>query len=57
VVPLGTGKTVGTFVSPAQARHRILRNGIVIEPSGRVALFRTPPEAASRMASVVRQDI
>ena len=43
VIPLGTGKTVGTFVSPAQARHKITESGLFIEPSARDSLFAHPP--------------
>ncbi len=43
VIPLGTGKTVGTFVSPAQAQHKIIDSGMFIEPSCRDSLFRHPP--------------
>ncbi|MCV7123961.1 phosphodiesterase [Mycobacterium lacus] len=39
VVPLGGGKTVGTFVSPAQARREITESGMFIEPSLRDSLF------------------
>jgi 3',5'-cyclic-AMP phosphodiesterase len=43
VIPLGTGKTVGTFVSPAQAQRKITESGIFIEPSRRDSLFKHPP--------------
>ncbi len=43
VIPLGTGNTVGTFVSPAQARRNIAESGLFIEPSGRDSLFAHPP--------------
>jgi 3',5'-cyclic-AMP phosphodiesterase len=43
VVPLGTGKTVGTFVSPEQARRKITESGLFIEPSPRDSLFAHPP--------------
>jgi 3',5'-cyclic-AMP phosphodiesterase len=43
VIPLGTGKTVGTFVSAAQAQRKITESGIFIEPSRRDSLFRHPP--------------
>ncbi len=43
VIPLGTGKTVGTFVSPAQARRKISESGMFIEPSGRDSLFSHSP--------------
>ncbi len=43
VIPLGAGKTVGTFVSPAQAQRKITESGVFIEPSQRDLLFRHPP--------------
>ncbi len=43
VIPLGAGKTVGTFVSPAQAQRKITESGMFIEPSQRDLLFRHPP--------------
>jgi 3',5'-cyclic-AMP phosphodiesterase len=43
VIPLGVGKTVGTFVSPAQAQRKITDSGMFIEPSQRDLLFRHPP--------------
>ncbi|KAA1248621.1 phosphodiesterase [Mycobacterium simiae] len=43
VIPLGTGKTVGTFVSPEQARRQIAASGMFIEPSRRDSLFSHPP--------------
>ncbi|HEY3995021.1 MAG TPA: phosphodiesterase [Mycobacterium sp.] len=43
VVPLGVGKTVGTFVSPAQAQRKIAESGMFIEPSRRDSLFSHPP--------------
>jgi 3',5'-cyclic AMP phosphodiesterase CpdA len=42
VIPLGSGKTVGAFVSPAQAQRKIAESGMFIEPSQRDSLFRTP---------------
>jgi 3',5'-cyclic-AMP phosphodiesterase len=42
VIPLGAGKTVGTFVSPAQAKRKITESGIFIEPSLRDSLFSHP---------------
>jgi 3',5'-cyclic AMP phosphodiesterase CpdA len=42
VVPLGAGKTVGTFVSGAQAHRKIAESGIFIEPSRRDSLFTHP---------------
>ena len=52
VIPLGTGKTVGTFVSPAQAQRKITESGMFIEPSRRDSLFRHPPMV---MTPAVRQ--
>jgi 3',5'-cyclic AMP phosphodiesterase CpdA len=43
VIPLGIGKTVGTFVSPVQAQRQISESGMFIEPSRRDSLFRHPP--------------
>jgi 3',5'-cyclic-AMP phosphodiesterase len=43
VIPLGAGKTVGTFVSPAQAQRKITESGMFIEPSRRDLLFTHPP--------------
>ncbi|CAM4199484.1 3',5'-cyclic adenosine monophosphate phosphodiesterase CpdA [Mycobacterium basiliense] len=43
VIPLGTGKTVGTFVSPAEAKRQITESGMFIEPSRRDSLFSHPP--------------
>ncbi len=44
VIPLGGGNTVGTFVSPGQARRNIAEAGIFIEPSSRRdSLFKHPP--------------
>ena len=43
VIPLGAGKTVGTFVSPAQAQRKIAESGMFIEPSRRDSLFSHPP--------------
>jgi 3',5'-cyclic-AMP phosphodiesterase len=43
VIPLGTGETVGTFVSPEQARREITDSGLFIEPSSRDSLFAQPP--------------
>ena len=43
VIPLGTGKTVGTFVPPDQARRKLTESGIFIEPSQRDSLFTHPP--------------
>jgi 3',5'-cyclic-AMP phosphodiesterase len=42
VIPLGSGKTVGTFVSPALARRKIADGGMFIEPSQRDSLFSQP---------------
>jgi Icc protein len=52
VIPLGTGTTVGTFVSPARAQREITETGIFIEPSRRDSLFTHPPMA---LTSPVRQ--
>jgi 3',5'-cyclic-AMP phosphodiesterase len=43
VIPLGIGKTVGTFVSPAESQRKIAEAGIFIEPSLRDSLFTHPP--------------
>jgi 3',5'-cyclic AMP phosphodiesterase CpdA len=43
VIPLATGNTVGTFVSPAQAQRKIAESGMFIEPSRRDSLFTHPP--------------
>jgi 3',5'-cyclic-AMP phosphodiesterase len=43
VIPLGAGRTVGTFISPAQAQRKITESGMFIEPSARDALFSHPP--------------
>lgn len=43
VIPLGAGKTVGTFVSHAQAQRKITESGMFIEPSRRDSLFSHPP--------------
>jgi 3',5'-cyclic-AMP phosphodiesterase len=43
VIALGTGNTVGTFVSPAQAQRKIAESGMFIEPSRRDSLFNHPP--------------
>jgi Icc protein len=48
VVPLGTGDTVGTFVSPEQARRNITESGLFIEPSSRDSLFAQPPMVPTR---------
>jgi 3',5'-cyclic-AMP phosphodiesterase len=52
VVPLGTGKTVGTFVSGPQAQRKLTESGIFIEPSRRDSLFSQPPMV---LASSARQ--
>ena len=52
VIPLGSGKTVGTFVSPAQAQRKITESGMFIEPSRLDSLFRHPPMV---MTPAVRQ--
>ncbi|MGD1109690.1 MAG: phosphodiesterase, partial [Mycobacterium sp.] len=51
-VPLGTGKTVGTFVSGPQAQRKLTESGIFIEPSRRDSLFSQPPMV---LASSARQ--
>lgn len=43
VISLGAGKTVGTFVSPSEARRKIADSGLFIEPSQRDSLFAHPP--------------
>jgi Icc protein len=43
VVPLGGGKTVGTFFSPEHAQRKIAASGLFIEPSSRYSLFDHPP--------------
>ncbi|WP_191497173.1 phosphodiesterase [Mycobacterium simulans] len=50
VIPLGGGQTVGTFVSPAQAKRNITESGIFIEPSRRDSLFKHPPMVLTRSA-------
>ncbi|GAB7141456.1 3',5'-cyclic adenosine monophosphate phosphodiesterase CpdA [Mycobacterium riyadhense] len=50
VIPLGGGQTVGTFVSPAQAKRNITDSGIFIEPSRRDSLFKHPPLVLTRSA-------
>lgn len=50
VIPLGAGKTVGTFVSPVQARRKIAESGMFIEPSHRDSLFRHPPLVLTPLA-------
>ncbi|WP_204081514.1 phosphodiesterase [Mycobacterium riyadhense] len=50
VIPLGGGQTVGTFVSPAQAKRNITESGIFIEPSRRDSLFKHPPLVLTRSA-------
>jgi Icc protein len=56
VIPLGTGKTVGTFVSPVQAQTKIATSGMFIEPSGRDALFSDPRVALTSSARRTRAD-
>jgi 3',5'-cyclic-AMP phosphodiesterase len=43
VIPLGAGKTAGTFLSPAQAQRKLAESGMFIEPSRRDSLFSHPP--------------
>jgi Icc protein len=42
VIPLGTGNTVGSFVSRVQAQRKIAESGMFIEPSRRDSLFTHP---------------
>jgi 3',5'-cyclic-AMP phosphodiesterase len=56
VIPLGTGNTVGTFVSPVQAQRKIADSGMFIEPSGRDALFSDPPVVLTPSARRTRAD-
>jgi len=56
VIPLGSGKTVGTFVSPAQARREITESGMFIEPSRRDSLFRNPPVVLTPSARQTQAD-
>ncbi|ORA84528.1 phosphodiesterase [Mycobacterium malmoense] len=56
VIPLGTGKTVGAFVSPAQARRKISESGMFIEPSHRDSLFRHPPMVLTPAAPQIPAD-
>jgi Icc protein len=56
VIPLGTGKTVGTFVSAAQAQRKIAENGILIEPSRRDSLFTHPPMVLTSSARQTQAD-
>jgi Icc protein len=56
VIPLGTGKTVGTFVSAAQAQRKIAENGIFIEPSRRDSLFTHPPMVLTSSARQTQAD-
>ncbi|BDB45117.1 MULTISPECIES: phosphodiesterase [Mycobacterium] len=53
VVPLGGGKTVGTFVSPGQAQRNLAEAGIFIEPSRRDSLFRHPQLALTSTQDAV----
>lgn len=50
VIPLADGKTVGAFVSPAQAQRKIADVGIFIEPSRRDSLFAHVPSACASSA-------
>jgi 3',5'-cyclic-AMP phosphodiesterase len=56
VIPLGTGKTVGTFVSAVQVRRKIAENGIFIEPSRRDSLFTHPPMVLTSSARQTQAD-
>jgi 3',5'-cyclic-AMP phosphodiesterase len=56
VIPLGTGKTVGTFVSGAQAQRKVAENGIFIEPSRRDSLFTHPPMVLTSSARQTQAD-
>ena len=56
VIPLGTGRTVGTFVSPAQAQRKITESGMFIEPSQRDSLFRHPPMVLTPSVPQTRAD-
>ncbi|MGO9156721.1 phosphodiesterase [Mycobacterium sp.] len=56
VIPLGTGKTVGTFVSPEQARREITESGLFIEPSSRDSLFAHPPMVLTPSAPQILVD-
>jgi Icc protein len=50
VIPLGTGNTVGTFISPSEARRKIADSGLFIEPSQRDSLFANPPKVLTPSA-------
>jgi Icc protein len=50
VIPLGTGKTVGTFVSPADAQRKVTDSGMFIEPSLRDSLFSQAPTVLTSAA-------
>jgi Icc protein len=56
VIPLGTGKTVGTLVSPADARRKITESGLFIEPSSRDSLFAHPPMVLTPSAPQIPVD-
>ena len=56
VIPLGGGHTVGTFVSPAQAKRQITESGIFIEPSQRDSLFNHPAMVLASSAPPPRMD-
>jgi 3',5'-cyclic-AMP phosphodiesterase len=56
VIPLGTGKTVGTLVSPAEARRKITESGLFIEPSARDSLFAHPPMVLTPSAPQIPVD-
>jgi len=50
VIPLGGGETVGTFVSPAEARRKITDSGMFIESSRRDSLLRHPSRVLTSSA-------
>ena len=56
VIPLGAGKTVGTFVSPSESRRKITESGLFIEPSQRDSLFAHPPLVLTPSAAQIPGD-
>jgi 3',5'-cyclic AMP phosphodiesterase CpdA len=56
VIPLGTGKTVGAFVSPSESRRKITESGLFIEPSQRDSLFAHPQMALTSSAAQIPGD-
>jgi 3',5'-cyclic-AMP phosphodiesterase len=56
VIPVGAGKTVGAFVSPAQAQRKIAESGMFIEPSQRDSLFTHPPMVLTPSVPQTRAD-